>query len=277
MGEAVRRWREALEDWAIPEEILERAPASPWSFPVEVFRDRAGAAREAAPTPSTARALEALPGGGTVLDVGVGGGAASVPLAPPASEIVGVDESRDLLETFEAVAREAGIRHRAIEGRWPEAARAAPEADVVVCHHVLYNVADLPPFVEALTEHARRRVVVELGAEHPMAWTRPLWWRFHRLPRPEGPTADDAVRALEELGIPVRREEHEPGDHPGGFGRRADAVAFVRTRLCLPAERDPEVEEALAGLLVERGGRWVVGSPHRRLVTLWWDPPGAGR
>ena len=47
----------------------------------------------------------------------------------------------------------------------------------MVCHHVLHNVVDLPPFLAAL--HAAVRdgaggVVVEMLPEHPMAWLDPL-------------------------------------------------------------------------------------------------------
>ena len=44
---------------------------------------------------------------------------------------------------------------------WPDVASQAPPADVVVSSHVLYNVPDIGPFLVALHEHARRRVVVE--------------------------------------------------------------------------------------------------------------------
>ena len=38
---ALARWREQLEAWAIPTEILAAAPESPWAFPVGLFRSRA--------------------------------------------------------------------------------------------------------------------------------------------------------------------------------------------------------------------------------------------
>src|SRR5438105_1630635 len=99
MGRAADRWREALGRWAIPPEILEAAPESPWTFPVELFASRTDAAVER-PTPSNLRALEAVPEGGSVLDVGCGAGAASMPLAGRASRLVGVDTSEGMLEEF---------------------------------------------------------------------------------------------------------------------------------------------------------------------------------
>jgi hypothetical protein len=38
---------------------------------------------------------------------------------------------------------------RTLCGRWPDIAPQAPTADVVLCHHVLYNVADIAPFAAA--------------------------------------------------------------------------------------------------------------------------------
>ena len=70
---------------------------------------------------------------------------------------------------------------------------------------MLHNVVDLPPFLRALTAAARRGVVVEMLAQHPMAWLDPLWMRFHGLRRPPSATADDAVGVLRELGRRRRR------------------------------------------------------------------------
>ena len=50
-----------------------------------------------------------------------------------------------------------------------------------------------------------------------------------------------------------------------------DAIAFIRRRLCLPADRDGELAEALGGRLVERDGLWSAGPLEHRIVTMWWD------
>jgi len=267
---AADRWRDALRAWAIPDEILETAPESPYGFPLELFRHRTERAVEREPTATTVRALEALPKDGTVLDVGVGGGATSLPLAGRASRITGVDGSADMLETFETAAASAGVEAVGVLGTWPDIAADVEPADVVVCGHVFYNAQELEPFVGELTAHASHRVVVELTDRHPWAWMHDLWMRFHQLERPDGPTPDDAEAVLRELGPQIERDDRvEAGS--GGFERRDDAVALVRRRLCLRPDRDPEVAVALGDRLVEREGLWSAGPPAQRIVTFWWD------
>jgi SAM-dependent methyltransferase len=268
---AAERWAEDLRAWAIPEPILRAAPEPPYGFPTELFRQRAERATHNSPTPTTLRALEALPDGGTVLDVGVGGGATSLPLAERAVAIVGVDGSADMLEAFRTTAETIGVTAGTIQGAWPEVADRAEPADVVVCGHVLYNVQDVAPFLGALTAHAVHRVVVEITERHPWTWMNDLWRRFHTLERPDVPTAEDAESVLRELGTVASREDRVDTEPSGGFGHRADAVALVRRRLCLPPDRDPELERALGDRLAEAHGLWSSGPLEQRIVTLWWD------
>ena len=266
-GEAARRWAQTLGRWEIPEEILAAAPQPPWGFPPELFSASAAAAlAEEAPSPSQRRASEAIPDGGVVLDVGVGGGAASLPLAPPAALLVGVDESEDMLDSFRAAARDRGVAHQVILGRWPGVAGSAPVADVVVCHHVAYNVSQLGPFLLALDRRARRRAVVEVTEKHPLAVLNPLWRALHGVERPEGPTAADALAVAREAGLGARVESFERASR-WAEARPEAVVAFARRRLCVGPERDGEI----AGLLGTTDWR----SP-RTMVTLWWDASGGG-
>lgn len=258
-----RAWADALAALAIPDEILRGAPVSPHGFDVGMFR-RAAVQAEAEETPSQRVAREALPEGGSVLDVGCGGGAGAMPLVPPAGRVVGVDEGAGMLEAFAERAEERGVAHAEIQGRWPDVAGQAPAADVVVCHNVFYNVPDIGPFARALTDHARARIVVELGEEHPLAWMAPYWKHVHGLDRPSGPTADDAISAVRALGYGVQAERWTRSWRSGRS--EEELVAQVRRRLCLGPDRDAEIAELVT--------RYPPPSP-RPLVTLWWAPPAA--
>jgi len=269
---AAERWRQQLAAWAIPDDILTAAPESPYGFATECFRRRGERAAASEPTPTTVRALETLPEGGSVLDVGVGGGGTSLPLAERAGSIVGFDARSDMLDAFRENATRLGVRVETLAGVWPEDADDAPVVDVVVAGHVCYNTPDLGPFAQALGRHARRRVVLELTERHPLAWMSDLWMTFHGLARPDGPTADDVEAVLQELDLDVGREDRRVSEQHGtaGFARREDAIHQVRRRLCLPADRDGEISDALGDRLRLIDGLWDFGPDERTLVTLWW-------
>ncbi|CAN5776308.1 hypothetical protein BH23ACT12_BH23ACT12_16290 [soil metagenome] len=268
---AAGRWKRDLEAWAIPEAILSAAPESPWGFPTSLFAGRAASAVRRGLSSANYRALEALPEGGSVLDVGVGGGAGSLPLAGKAGLITGVDQSQGMLDSFVEAATKASVASATVLGSWPEAADEAPEADVVICHHVFYNVAGLEPFVNTLSAKARLRVVVELTPEHPLAWMGDLWLKFHGLARPKGPTYRDAVDVVAEMGFEVHHELTSGPPAMSGFPSRQDAIALVRKRVCLRPEQDEELAEALGDRLTETEGLWTASPPQHEIATLWWD------
>jgi SAM-dependent methyltransferase len=260
--EANRRWAEMLARWAIPEELLAAAPTSPFFFDPTVFIQAADEAlARTDDSPSDAAARDSLPIGGTVLDVGVGAGAASLRLAARAGHIVGVDLNRELLDVFAARATTLGVGHTTIEGGWPGVASRTPPADVVLCHHVIYNAADLASFASALTAHATGRVVVELTTIHPLAWMAPYWEAVHGLALPDRPTVDDAIEVLAALGLDVRQQRWQRRLQMIGESD-ADRVARVARRLCLGADRHAEVQQ-----LLER----TPPPDAREVTTLWWD------
>lgn len=264
-------WRGDLAAWAIPPEILAQAPEPPWQLPREMFARRADANLAAAPGVSQRLVAGVLPQEGWLLDVGAGAGAASLPLAGQLGRLLAVDERQDMLDDLVARADRLGLQTAIFHGRWPDIAGDVPAAHVAVCSHVLYNVADLGGFVGALDSHARRRVVVEMTARHPVSGLNPLWRRFHGLDRPERPTWVDAVRALRHLGLEpqIERWRRQPDETPPLD--LAGLVALTRRRLCLPASRDGEVLEALVerGLDPAQPATWSLADPE--VVTIWWD------
>src|SRR5688500_9537091 len=95
---AAGRWADQLAAWAIDPTILAAAPESPYGFPAALWTAER---RAAGPTRSIQAAREGLPVGGSVLDIGCGGGAATIPLADVAGRLVGVDESAEMLLSYE--------------------------------------------------------------------------------------------------------------------------------------------------------------------------------
>ena len=268
-GTAAERWRADLGAWRIPQAILVGAGTSPWELPVAMFACRA---RQQLGDPS-GRSYElaagALPARGSVLDVGAGAGAASLSLRRLAGAITAVDESGAMLAAFARLAADVPAATETIAGTWPAVAASVPAADVVVCHHVLYNVADLVPFVTALTAHARHRIVVEITARHPAALFNPLWKALHGVDRPDRPVAADAIDVIAATGVEPRWQAWQRPVTLDGTGYD-ELIASATRRLCLGPERLADVETALRGLGVSRE-RPYLGPPVRDLVTIWWN------
>jgi SAM-dependent methyltransferase len=270
LTELLSRWHSDLAAWAIPGHITAGVAESPWVLPRQVFARRADRMRLAPGGPSYERAWEALVPAGSVLDVGSGAGAACLPLAPRITTLTAVDTDETMLGLLAQRAASTGMTPQVVRGRWPEVAALVPPADVVTCHHVLFNVPDLEPFVTALSGRARRRVVIETTAIHPLVSLNPLWLRFHGLERPEAPTASDVLDILAAMGLrPGHTEWSRPAE--ADYQSMAELVDVTRRRLCLPAERAGEVEAALVELGTDPGHPTDLGSSGREVVTIWWE------
>jgi SAM-dependent methyltransferase len=241
MTRAAERWSDALATWAIPDRILSAAPVSPWVHPPKMFQTTAN---DPTNTPSMRAAAEMLGAGGTVLDVGCGGGRSSLPLGGLLRHVTGADEQQEMLTQFTSAAARRGIANSTVLGKWPAAAIACPIVDVVVCHHVVYNVSEIDTFVAALDSHATFGVVVELPNRHPQSPLNELWDHFWKLARPLEPSAELFAEVVAETGrTPKVETAKRPQRRPPVD--RAELVAFVRQRLCLTPDRDAEINDLL--------------------------------
>src|SRR5215469_2145680 len=121
----LERWRSDLAAWAIPEHITAAVADSPWVLPRTVFARRADRVSAAPSGPSFERAWAALDPPGSVLDVGSGAGAASLPLLPRCTGLTAVDSQPDMLDLLAKRAEVAGLQPRLVTGTWPDAATEA--------------------------------------------------------------------------------------------------------------------------------------------------------
>ena len=253
---AATRWRAMLDAWALPPEILEQATESPFIHPPMLFQ----VPEVIEDSPSHQRAREVLEAGASVLDVGCGGGVAAFALTPPATSVIGVDHQSEMLAMFAQNAAARGVECQTVEGFWPAVAPLVGVADVVTCHHVAYNVADIVPFLRALNDHARTRVVLELPDRHPLTSLSSAWEHFWGLERPIGPTPLDLMDVLAEMGVDATREQwHAPARAAADIAQNAH---FTRIRLCLAPEREAEVRD----FLLAQGP-----ATRRDLSTIWWN------
>lgn len=256
MTTAAERWKSDLALWAIPQEILDQAIEKPWIHPPALFE----IPEVIQDSLSHQRAREAMPVGGTVLDIGCGGGVASFAITPPASQVIGVDEQEAMLDLYAKNAAKYGVQSETVLGQWPAVADVTPVADVVTVHHVLFNVGDIAPFLRELHSHARKRVVIEVPVVHPMTNMSDGWKHFWNLIRPSVPHAGDVINILEEMGIHANIEYFESEIL---LDKKVDgANGFIRRRLCLPEERQGEIDAFL-----EANPR----PDRRQLAVIWWD------
>ena len=250
-------WRENLASWAIPKEIIEQAPTSPWIHPVELFQIDTNQKLES--TPSTKAALAGLREEASVLDIGCGGGKATFELIPQVKIAIGVDHQSVMLEKYQEYASSKNIAVQTFFGDWPDIASQVPTAEVVLAHHVLYNVSKIEDFINALSSHATSRVVVELPTLHPLTSMNSYWKHFWNLERPSSPTANDALEIIRELGFDAKIEFFEAA--PFKEIALEKMVEFNRIRLCLPSTKDVEILEFTKQQKPE----------VRKLATIWWD------
>jgi len=267
---ASARWRRFLEEWTIPGELLDAVPDSPYGWSPELWKRRAQVAREQGiQTPTSDRVRSLLPASGTLLDVGAGTGRASLLHAAEGHAVTAVEKNPELAEGFRQRAGEQGVSAELIEGAWPEVAAGIDLHDVVVCAHVVYDVADIEPFLSALLRHARVGVVVELTPDHPWSDLAPYYRALHQLERPQGPTYADFVQVVE--AICGRPPHVEIWNRPGQmwFESWDEILDHYGKRLVLPRSRWEELRELLVPQTENEKGRLFVGGRDRTIVTVW--------
>jgi SAM-dependent methyltransferase len=266
---AAEHWRRQLADWAIPDALLAAVEDSPYRWPVELFRRRNISAEETGPSPTVELADRLAGPGGSVLDIGAGTGRVSIPLARSGHPVTALERSPEMVAALRQEAADVD-GYRIVEGTWPEH-HDLGVFDVTLAAHVVYDVAELGPFLRTMTEHARRAVVLEMTDTHPWTPLGPYYLALHGLDRPTGPTVEDLVAVVsEECGV---RPEVEWWERPGGtwFESWEEIEELYRRRLVLPPARAEELRPLLEPDVRDIGdGRLVVGEPVRCLATVWW-------
>ncbi len=262
---AAERWRTQLEAWALPQQLLDSVPDSPYSWPPELWRRRHEETHVATKTLEVVEMFVSPPA--SVLDVGAGTGRASLPLAERGYRVVGVERNQGMAAGFYAAA--AGLDAALIEGSWPDVAEQAGDHGVVMSAHVVYDVQDIEPFVVALDRAAQHGVAVEMTPVHPWAHLTPYYRALHGLDRPDGPSVADFAAVVAACG---RTPVVERWSRPGGlrFADHAELLDFFRRRLVLGVERVDELDALLAPDIHEDDGWLVLGDTQRELCTVWW-------
>ena len=234
-----RRWRPARS----PSRSSTQPPSLPGASPPSCSARGPGRHRhDRSPTPTTVRALEALPATGHRARRRRGRRrhvAAPRRRAPVASP--GSISRRTCSRSSSRPPAPPGSMPGRCRAAGPTTKRPAPPADVVVSGHTVYNAPDLEPFVSALDDaRADGGSCSKLTERHPLAWMHDLWRRFHDLDIPDAPSIDlTPWRCSQAIGIDgvargPARSRRRPGG-PAASTRPRRPSPSIRTRLCLPA------------------------------------------
>lgn len=211
----------------------------------------------------------------TVLDVGAGTGRHTLALAPHVRRVVAVDPSPAMLGFLkEDVAEQKLTNVETVASAWLDA--EVEPADVVLCSHVLYPIADPVPFIRKLESSARQRVYVYLRVD-PLPTDFGLWREFYGVSLQAQPTHLDLINLLAQLEI-VPDVEVVHHRFTWTFAEVEEAVAQVRNSLCL-REDDIAATTRLRALLESRLTRWpngrlgpAIGSARSAIIS--WQPAG---
>ena len=220
--------------------------------------------------------LELTPEGWSVLDVGGGAGRLAIPLTlRRGASVVVVDPSPSMLEQLEASVEEVkGANVTGVNAEWESAQVEA--ADMVLCSHVVYGVADIRPFLQKLHDHARERVVLVSFVDSPQAGVAPLWEPVYGERRINLPALPELMNVLWEMGIyPSVRMLLPTG--PQTFESVEAAVDEVSGRLFIGADVElrQRLAECIGGYLeTADGGYRIRGARAVRQGVVWWEVEG---
>ena len=209
----------------------------------------------------------------TVIDVGAGTGRHTLALAPHVARVTAVEPSAAMLGLLrEDMEPQKVANVDTVAAEWLQA--EVEPADIVICSHVLYPIADVEPFLRKLTSHARERVFVYLRVD-PLPTDFGLWSEFHGEPLQLQPVHLDLMNALAQLDVmpDVEVVEHR---FTWTFADMDEAVAQVRNSVCL-REDDEASTVKLRGLLEAQLVKWPNGrlGPQigsARSAVISWRP-----
>ena len=272
---SIEKWRTRVETHHTQSNNMQDADASAGDF----WRPYASAFREdpsRTEDPVVNRLVREVGPDTTVLDVGGGAGRLALPLALRCRQVTVVEPSAGMVEQLEEGAREADITNvTSVQSSWEEV--DSQPADIVLCAHVLYGVADIVPFVRKLEAGAREKVLVLMFMDSPQSHLAPLWEQVHGETRINLPALPELLHVMWEMGIyPSLEMVHS--NPPRRSEDREAAIEEFRPRLYVTpgTAKDLRLIEATNRLLVETPeGLEVRGVRTRRIGLLAWSPDSA--
>jgi SAM-dependent methyltransferase len=196
----------------------------------------------------------------TLIDVGAGTGRHTTPLAARLDWVTAVEPSQSMREHLPPAGNVTVI------GSTWEDAEPAP-ADLVICAHVLYPIANPAPFIEKLERAARERVFVVMRDSPNMHPAESM----ARPGRGREPWLRDCLLLLRQMGI---RPDLAMTIYPTGFryANLEEAVEQCRSHLGQSWDEDHGRAWLAAHLRRDEDGSFVQDAGEVTAGVLHWKP-----
>lgn len=209
---------------------------------------------------------------GRVLDVGAGPGRYAVPLAELGARVVAVEPNAAMVALLEEEAAAHRVSIAVEHAVWPEAEPRVGSADVVLCAHVVYPIADVAPFLRALDRAARCAVVLVARLGQPDDALSHVFRAVYGEERAPMPSLPELYNLLLQLGIPASVSMH-PFESRWNFADAEAAVSSAAQRLAVqPGTPQWErVEAAVRSRLVPGGGEVWLSPREAYQGVVWWE------
>ena len=147
---AADHWRSQLEAWALPQDLLDAVPWNPYEWPAEFFsrRDTSVADREIAErhTNAVIRRFDPV----SLIDIGAGTGGSCLQFAAEGISVTAVEPDAGMAAKLRSLIADRGVIVEVIEASWPDAVELVQSSDVVTASHVIHNVPNPGPFLNAM-------------------------------------------------------------------------------------------------------------------------------
>ena len=205
-----------------------------------------------------------------LMDVGAGAGRYALPLAMICRELVAVEPSGAMVDALkEQAAAEALSNISVVHSSWQDA--EAPKVDIAICCHVVYTVTDIDVFLNKLTSHARK-VILVLYDSPPQSQLQRVWQEVHGEERLRLPSLPELREVLDEMGLEATMEPIMVRPSRG-YQDMASALPQIAERLyIMPGdEKMGKLERVLPDLLEEQQGELrVKGAPNMVPHMVSW-------
>lgn len=267
-------WREMVRRREAQTDVLQYQATRPgsdfWERRAKQFRRRAVQRQAEGHDGFLGRVFQYVDSETTVVDVGSGVGRLTIPLASRAKRVIAVERAGAMVELLRAELRAAGLDNVEVIARDWELAEISP-ADVVVCAHVLYPIAEAAEFVRKLDATATRAVFVQLHAEQPDVPAIDAWREVYAAERLPQPGFVEAVNLLAQLGIFAATEYH-PSQRSWRYPTFEEAYEDLRDRLVVqPGTPQAAKLEAFVRPNLDRiGDDWSFQPVSLHAGTAWW-------